>query len=57
MSWAKGHSTCRGSIDGTKGVTRVVRSGLSKDDAIVFWIRLQLCGVVDFLQDSVVSQS
>ena len=36
---------------------KMVRSGLSKDDAIVFWIRLQLCGVVDFLQDSVVSQS
>ena len=28
-------------------------SELSKDDTIIFWIKLRLCGVIGFLQDSV----
>ena len=34
-----------------------VRSELSEDDPIIFWIRLQLCGVDGFLQDSVAGRS
>ena len=36
---------------------RRVRSMLSKDDTIIFWIRLRFCGVVGFLKDSVTNRS